>query len=299
MLAKRLQGPGNFPDEARVPKGLQVIVQKCLQPIQSRESDVASQSTRYTSVGEVLDDLRRFTKRRPPKFAPDVNWLHRVIRWLLRHPTFFAGMILLIAILTSTVAWEFIAHRRSVQTAKSSIDAIERTYVSLGSEPDGKVIRESITAVSTIRTRLLFQWSFATEKQAVLRYRLASVIHNHSTSPANLFAATKQYAVTEEYWRGHQGPRAAVLRGDRANCHLKLAKFLSQSAVNSRERYHKCQRQQHEDDCLRYYHASSTNLTDADSAIETARRLGASEIDVERARNMLSQLREALGEPTR
>ncbi len=76
-----------------VPWSLESIVRKCLAP---------APADRYQRAGQLAEDLDRFLKHLPLKYAPELSWKERVVKWAHRHPrlTSSAGVGSIAAVLT-------------------------------------------------------------------------------------------------------------------------------------------------------------------------------------------------------
>jgi serine/threonine protein kinase/predicted Zn-dependent protease len=114
MLASREQGPpamNAFP--RAVPPSIQALVKKCLS---FRRED------RFASFDEIATDLDRHLRDLPLKHTANPSLRERITKWRRRHPqalsasTMIATAVMLVAVLTSVVAWK--SHRlRVLETA--------------------------------------------------------------------------------------------------------------------------------------------------------------------------------------
>ncbi|MEO6807789.1 MAG: protein kinase [Isosphaeraceae bacterium] len=78
MIADRRAGAASARiSNPRVPRDLDAILRKCLDPDPDR---------RYADAGELAEDLRRFLDNRPLKFTPEPLSAERLAKWVRRHP---------------------------------------------------------------------------------------------------------------------------------------------------------------------------------------------------------------------
>ncbi len=111
MTADRRKGTPSLRDaDPRVPRGLDAIVARCLDPEPSR---------RYRSAGELAEDLRRFLDDLPLKFAPETSARERLAKWARRHPRAssiwtIAPLATALTLTIAAVAWTQSGHLREV-----------------------------------------------------------------------------------------------------------------------------------------------------------------------------------------
>ena len=104
-----------------VPRGLDAIVRKCLDPDPDR---------RHARAGDLAEDLRRFLDDRPLKFTPEPSLSERLAKWARRNPKItgatpvaVVSMVLIVAIAGS--AWTLQRHLRQV-SARVKYHVFER-----------------------------------------------------------------------------------------------------------------------------------------------------------------------------
>jgi tetratricopeptide (TPR) repeat protein len=98
--------------QAALPRDLEVITLKCLSKVPER---------RYTSAGELADDLRRFLQHEPIRARP-TSAGERLVRWVWRHPAVTA---LAAGLLLAATAWGMVAvtHYRDAEAKRAEIVA--------------------------------------------------------------------------------------------------------------------------------------------------------------------------------
>ena len=104
-----------------VPWSLESIARRCLAPNPER---------RYQQAEHLAEDLRRFLEHRPLRFAPELSWRERAIKWMRRHPrlTTSSGIGSLAALLLLTAASILSGTRAQLQATQT------RAYEAEGAE---------------------------------------------------------------------------------------------------------------------------------------------------------------------
>lgn len=105
MIVDRRAGTASVrTSNSRVPRDLDAILRKCLDPEPDR---------RHADAGELAEDLRRFLDDRPLKFTPEPISAERLTKWVRRHPEvgsvstvggLAAALILGLGVLTWSIA---------------------------------------------------------------------------------------------------------------------------------------------------------------------------------------------------
>jgi serine/threonine protein kinase/tetratricopeptide (TPR) repeat protein len=111
MTAER-RGPAPSPREFNpdVPRGLDAIIRKCLDPDPAR---------RHARAGDLAEDLRRFLDDRPLKYTPEPSLSESVAKWARRNPKLTSGSTVALVSLALIVAvagsaWTLQRHLRQV-----------------------------------------------------------------------------------------------------------------------------------------------------------------------------------------
>ena len=114
--------PRHFNPE--VPRGLDAIVRKCLDPDPNR---------RHARAGDLAEDLCRFLDDRPLKYTPEPSLPERLAKWARRNPKITSGSAvalmstaLIVAIAGS--AWTLQRHLRQV-SARLKVRVFERSFL--------------------------------------------------------------------------------------------------------------------------------------------------------------------------
>lgn len=74
---RRVQPPSARAINPKVPWSLESVVRNCLEPDPAR---------RYQHARDLAEDLRRLLDDRPLRFAPELSWKERGVKWVRRHP---------------------------------------------------------------------------------------------------------------------------------------------------------------------------------------------------------------------
>ena len=126
LMTEERRGPAPSPRDfnPEVPRGLDAIVRKCLDPDPDR---------RHLRAGDLAEDLRRFLDDRPLKYTPEPSVSERLAKWARRNPKITSGstvalmsMALIAAIAGS--AWTLQHHLRQV-SARLKVRVFERSFL--------------------------------------------------------------------------------------------------------------------------------------------------------------------------
>ena len=125
-MTEERRGPVPSPREFNpaVPRGLDAIIRKCLDPDPAR---------RHARAGDLAEDLRRFLDDRPLKFTPEPSLTERLAKWARRNPRLTSGSsvalvaLALIAVVAGS-AWTLQRHLGQV-SARLKLRVFERPFL--------------------------------------------------------------------------------------------------------------------------------------------------------------------------
>jgi eukaryotic-like serine/threonine-protein kinase len=107
-----------------VPRGLDAIVRKCLDPDPAR---------RHARAGDLAEDLRRFLDDRPLKYTPEPSLVESLAKWARRNPKLTSGStvaLVSLALIAGVAgsAWTLQRHLRQV-SARLKVRVFEQSFL--------------------------------------------------------------------------------------------------------------------------------------------------------------------------
>ena len=126
LMTEERRGAAPSPREynPEIPRGLDAIVRKCLDPDPDR---------RHARAGDLAEDLRRFLDDRPLKYTPEPSVSERLAKWARRNPKITSGstvalMALILILGIAGSAWTLQRHLRQV-SARLKVRVFERSFL--------------------------------------------------------------------------------------------------------------------------------------------------------------------------
>ena len=126
VMTEERRGPAPSPRDynPEVPRGLDAIVRKCIDPDPNR---------RHARAGDLAEDLRRFLDDRPLKYTPEPSVAEQVAKWARRNPKItgavpIALLSIAVILLIGGAAWTLSHHLQQV-SARLKLRGFEQSFL--------------------------------------------------------------------------------------------------------------------------------------------------------------------------